>query len=121
MGSIIGFDSSVLLSYYSAQQTNSAVQAVSTASNSRASTSSSATDNTAPPWEDYSRPAQETRDAKVLGMKSFLDTSNVARTAGSDDQKKAQDNQKLFSLYQALDNLSYRQAWANAMIQRPAS
>lgn len=107
MGSIIGFDSSVLLSYYSAQQTNSAVQAVSTASNSRASTSSSATDNTAPPWEDYSRPAQETRDAKILGMKSFLDTSNVARTAGSDDQKKAQDNQKLFSLYQALDNLSY--------------
>jgi hypothetical protein len=47
-------------------------------------------------------------DAKVLSTTNFLDTSNVPLGATiSSDQKTEQDNQKLFSLYTAVNTLAY--------------
>ena len=46
---------------------------------------------------------------KVLGITNFIDTSNVPKSAGSSDAtaRLEQDNQKLFSLYTAVNNLAY--------------
>jgi hypothetical protein len=110
VNSIIGFDSSVLLSYYNAQLANSAVSAniSASASSTTASSSKSATAADSPPWENLKPPGQQAQDAKVLGITKFIDTSNVPYSAGStSDTKTEQDNQKLFSLYTAINNLAY--------------
>lgn len=103
-------DSSVLLNYYNAQLTasvTSAVNAVSTSAlTSSGKTSATSADN--PPWSTYSQPAQEIRDAQVMGITNFLDLSDVPKSAGSTaDSKTEQDNQKLFALYTAVSNLAY--------------
>ncbi len=102
------FDPSLLLNYYSAQLTASATAASQTSSSTQQTSSSkSATAGDTPPWE-ASQPSQQAEDAKVLGITNFLDTSNVPYSAGSSaDSKTEQDNQKLFSLYTALNNLAY--------------
>ena len=109
---ITGFDSSLLVNYFQSQLTSSA-QASSSASaalnaTAAAKAANSATANDSPPWEDFSPPAQEVQDANVLSIKNFLDTSNVPLSTGSTtDAKTEQDNQKLFSLYTAVNNLAY--------------
>lgn len=106
---LAGLDSSVLLNYYNAQITSavtSAVNAVSPSAQASTTTSATAADN--PPWSIYHQPAQEIRDAQVLGLTSFLDLSNVPASPGSTaDSKTEQDNQKLFALYTAVNNLAY--------------
>lgn len=99
-----GFDPSILLSYYQSKMpTASATGLVQ----SRAQTLKSATANDLPPWEVKARP-QEARDADVLGMTDFLDTSEVPLSKGTTaDAKTEQDNQKLFALYTAVNSLSY--------------
>lgn len=109
---ITGFDSSLLVNYFQSQLTNGSLQSSSASSMLSATaakkTANSATANDAPPWEDFSSPVQTAQDAKVLGITNFLDTSNVPLSAGSTkDAKTEQDNQKLFSLYTAINNLSY--------------
>ena len=109
---VTSFDSSLLVSYFNSQIT-SATSASSNASAMLSATAAqkaadSATANDSPPWEDFTQPAKEARDAQVLGITDFLDTSNVPLSAGSStDTKTEQDNQKLFSLYTAVNNLSY--------------
>jgi hypothetical protein len=109
---ITGFDSSLLVNYFQSQITNGSLQS-SSASTMLSATAAkkaanSATANDAPPWEDFSSPVQTAQDAKVLGITNFLDTSNVPLSAGSTkDAKTEQDNQKLFSLYTAVNNLAY--------------
>ena len=104
---LAGLDSSVLLNYYNAQITSAVTSAVRSTS-SASSTSSSATAADNPPWSTYHQPAQEIRDAQVLGLSSFLDLSNVPASAGNSDASKIeQDNQKLFSLYSGINNLAY--------------
>src|SRR3569623_468410 len=106
-----GFDPSLLVSYFNSQIASGTAQ--SSASALRSATAAkkaanSATANDAPPWEDYSKVDQTAQDAKVLGITNFLDTSNVPLSAGTkSDAKTEQDNQKLFSLYNAVNNLSY--------------
>ncbi len=103
-----GLDSSVLLSYYNSQVTTSVTSALNTLPSSATASTSSATSADNPPWSTYSQPAQQLRDAQVLGITNFLDTSNVPKSAGATDSTKTeQDNQKLFSLYTAVNNLSY--------------
>jgi hypothetical protein len=46
------------------------------------------------------------QDAQVLNLTNFFNTSNVPVLSASADQKTEQDNQKLFSLYNAVNNLS---------------
>ena len=107
----IGLDPNVLLSFYQAKLTSSvstpAAQATAGAIASTTSKANSATANDSPPWE-ASQPDQNAMDAKVLSTTNFLDTSNVPLTSTtSADQKTEQDNQKLFSLYTAVNTLAY--------------
>ena len=109
----VGLDSSVLLSFYQAKLSSSVststaqAAASSGGASSTTTTSKSATANDSPPWE-AAQPAQTTEDAKVLSTTNFLDTSNVPlTTTGAADSKTEQDNQKLFSLYTAVNTLAY--------------
>jgi len=107
---IISFDNSTLLSYFNAKLATSAAQAVNSSASQSSSTSSSttnkATANDAPPWENLNPPSQQTQNATVLSLTNFFNTSNVPTLTTTADQKTEQDNQKLFSLYSAVNNLS---------------
>ena len=109
----IGFpslDSSVLLGYYQTQLTASpsAIAARNAiGGQTSASQAKSATANDAPPWQN---PQTNTsaQTAKILSTINFLDTSNVPLSPGAtSDAKLEQDNQKLFSLYSAVNTLAY--------------
>jgi hypothetical protein len=107
---LTGFDPSTLLSYY---QSKMPVAPSTSTLTSLTQAANSATANDDPPWE-ATPPAQQQRDAQVLGITNFLDTSNVPLSAGtSTDTKTEQDNQKLFSLYTAVNNLSYLASLSN--------
>ncbi|HEV7960398.1 MAG TPA: hypothetical protein VGP01_05165, partial [Rhizomicrobium sp.] len=107
IGGISGLDS-LLLSYFQAQQnaSPSAVAAASAVANpATASNSATAKDN--PPWNTpLTQSNAET--AKILSTTNFLSTGNVPLSPGaSSDGKLEQDNQKLFSVYNAIGSLSY--------------
>ena len=56
----------------------------------------------------------EARDAQILGITNFVDTSDVPLSKGSTtDAATEQDNQKLFALYTAVNNLSYLASMSN--------
>ncbi len=102
-----GLDS-LLLGYYQAQQaaSPSAVAAANTLS-AASQQKPSATANDNPPWNTPT-PVTSAQTAKVMSTTNFLDTSNVPLTPGATtDAKTEQDNQKLFSLYSAVNSLSY--------------
>ena len=109
------FDPSTLLSYYSAQlaASPSSVAAASAANATAASAANSATANDNPPWENLNPPSQQAEDAQVLSTTNFFDLSNVPLIATSTDQKLEQDNQKLFTLYTGINQLSYLAGMAN--------
>lgn len=108
----VGFDPSLLLSYYTAQLAAAPSNIAAAGSrgggiNGAGVATNSATAHDEPPWENPV-PAQTARDAQVLSTTNFLDTSNVpVLTPSSADAKTEQDNQKLFSLYTAINNVSY--------------
>jgi hypothetical protein len=108
---ITGFDPSLLLGSYQAQR--SANPSSIAAGNSQLSrllaaqkkTGATAKDN--PPWNTPNTNNAK-QDAKVLSTTNFLDTSKVPLSAGAtSDTKMEQDNQKLFSLYSAVNTLAY--------------
>jgi len=110
--SIINFDPTTLLGYYQAKlgvaQANLATNSASTSTTTTTSSSTSATANDAPPWENTTPPAQQAKDAQVLAITNFMDLSKVPQLSGSTtDSKIEQDNQKLFALYTAVNNLAY--------------
>ncbi|MBL6939856.1 MAG: hypothetical protein ISS15_11665 [Alphaproteobacteria bacterium] len=110
----VSFDPNLLLSFYQSKLTTSTLLSASQASGGAvASTANplsgpnSATANDVTPWSILP-PAQQTMDAKVLGTTNFLDTSKVpVLTPSTVDGKTEQDNQKLFSLYTAVNTLAY--------------
>jgi len=102
-----GLDS-LLLSYYQAQQasTPSAIAAANATTSTTNSSAESATANDVLPW-DETQPSKIAEQAQVLSTTNFLKTSNVPLTAGATtDAKTEQDNQKLFSIYNAVNSLS---------------
>jgi len=103
---LTSFDPSTLLGYYQSKLPVAPQQSTGV------SQTKSATTNDNPPWE-ATPPAQESRDAQVLATTDFLDTSKVPLTATSADAKTEEDNQKLFALYTAVNNLSYLAGMAN--------
>jgi hypothetical protein len=112
MVAIASFDSSLLVNYFNSQIQSSTLHSSSASAMLSATAAqqaaNSATAKDSPPWEDFNPPAQTAQDAQVLGITNFLDTSNVPLSAGSTaDAKTEQDNQKLFSLYTAVNNLAY--------------
>ncbi|HEY0266157.1 MAG TPA: hypothetical protein VGC16_05350, partial [Rhizomicrobium sp.] len=110
MSSIGGIDSSVLLGLYQSQlaASPSAIAAANMQAAQFAATQASgatAADN--PPWNTPNT-NDAAQDAKVLSTTNFLDTSNVPLQGGATaDTKTEQDNQKLFSLYSAVNTLAY--------------
>ena len=75
-----------------------------------------------PPWNTPNTNDAK-QDAKVLSTTNFLDTSKVPLSAGATtDAKMEQDNQKLFSLYSAVNTLAYlaKMAQKRHRHQRPA-
>ena len=101
--SLTGFDPSLLLSYY-----NSRLPVNTQSATALAQSANSATAKDVTPWSSLTNPAQEVEDAQVLSLTNFIDLSNVPKTAGTKpDEKTEQDNQKLFALYQAVNNLAY--------------
>ncbi|MEI9885733.1 MAG: hypothetical protein WDN08_04385 [Rhizomicrobium sp.] len=100
----IGLDPNLLLSFYQSRLTSTPAQSAAPAQ-ARAANLATAKDVT--PWT-IKQPDQNAMDAKVLATTNFLDTSNVplSHTAREDSQTE-QDNQKLFSLYSAVNTLAY--------------
>jgi hypothetical protein len=108
---LTGLDSSVLLSYFNAQlsSSTSSIAAANAQNTALAATqnSNSATANDNPPWNTPNTNDAK-QDAQVLSTTNFMNTSNVPLTAGAtSDSKMEQDNQKLFSLYSAVNTLAY--------------
>src|SRR5882757_3324020 len=108
---ITGLDSSILLGFYQAQLSASPSSiAAAAAQNSQVAATqnkNSATAKDNPPWNTPNT-NNAAQNAKVLGTTNFLDTSNVPLSAGATtDAKMEQDNQKLFSLYSAVNTLAY--------------
>ena len=109
MVAIQSFDPNLLLSFFQAQlpvaSSTPAANAV-TPPTGTGTANNSATANDLPPWQ-APQPSQQAEDAKVLSTTNFLNTSNVPLGATSSaDAKTEQDNQKLFSLYTAVNTLS---------------
>lgn len=101
---LASFDPSTLLGYYQSRLPTAPSTGTAT---SRAQAAKSATAQDAPPWEAKSA-VKEARDAEVLATTNFLDTAKVPLGKGiTADAKTEQDNQKLFALYTAVNNLSY--------------
>lgn len=111
---IVGFDSSLLLGFYQSQLTSAlALSTAGTTTNTSAAnsllggTKTGATAKDVTPWT-ITPPDQSARDALVLNTTNWIDLSKVPVLAGnSPDTKTEQDNQKLFALYNAVNNLSY--------------
>lgn len=109
---MVGFDSTTLLNYYQSQlyvaAANSQASSGSSSASSSISSPNSATANDKPPWDNLNPPSQQARDAQVLATTNFVDTTNVPILHSSAaDAKTEQDNQNLFSLYTAVNNVSY--------------
>lgn len=101
--SLTGFDPSLLLSYYNSRLPVPTGQQTLSPADPNSATAKDVT-----PWGALTNPAQETEDARVLSLTDFIDLSNVPKSTGSKpDEKTEQDNQKLFALYQAVNNLTY--------------
>ncbi|MBV8979109.1 MAG: hypothetical protein JO261_05375 [Alphaproteobacteria bacterium] len=99
---LTSFDPSTLLGYYQSRLPVAPQQSLS----ATAAKTNSATAHDALPWES-TPPDKQARDAEVLSATSILDTRKVPLSATSADAKTEEDNQKLFSLYSAVNNLSY--------------
>jgi hypothetical protein len=103
----ISISSTSLLNYYTAIEPITTGSPAGSSAASSSSSTSSATSSDTPPWT-VAPPNQQAEDAKALATTNFLDTSNVPLSAGSTtDSETEQDNQNLFSLYTAMNTLSY--------------
>ena len=105
--SLISYMNSQLqMSSLSLTSSSATQQNLSTSGTTAGGSSTSSQNN--PPWNTPNTATKQARDAQIMAMTNFLNTSNVPHSAGSTTATKtAQDNQKLFSLYTALNNLSY--------------
>ncbi len=113
----ITISSSLLLDVYSAQL-SSAAAAQSNGSSSNQTVQSSAsgpsfgstpssTNAQTPPWDIPSTQSTQAQDAKVLATTDFIQQSTTPLVGGSSANAKTQaDNQNLFTLYQAVNQLS---------------
>ena len=110
----ITLDSSVLLSYYSAQLSSAAASAAPASSSTSSGTSSgssfgSATTNSTgqtPPWDATTQPTEQALVAKVLSTTDFIQQSSTPLVGGGSASAETQaDNQNLFTLYNAISSL----------------
>jgi hypothetical protein len=98
-------NSTELLNYFGAETANLGRNSTShsTASNS-ASSSSTATQT--PPWNEP-QPSQQAENVAVLSTTNFIDpTKSQLSAASASNSKTAEDNQNLFTLYNAVNSLT---------------
>lgn len=113
-GSLLGYYNSQLSTSLTRTQSastttsaSSAGKSSSTSSTSTSSSSSKSLTGSQSAWSASSKLPAARRDALLLSTKNYIDTSNVPASAVGDKGRLAQDNQKLYSLYDGLDKLSY--------------
>ncbi|HEY1707381.1 MAG TPA: hypothetical protein VGG10_03890 [Rhizomicrobium sp.] len=107
---ILGLDSSLILNYYTAQLGTATLgsQSAGSSATSAALSTSTASVNDVTPWSSTTPPSTQIQNAQILNQTSFLNLSNPAITAAATtaSQKLEQDNQKLFAIYQGINQLS---------------
>ena len=102
-----GIDPSVLLGFYQAQRLSSPTAIAAGNRSIAAARAAQAKPQDEPPWNTPTK-TDAKQDSKVLSTTKFLDLSKVPLSAGATDESKtAQDNQKLFALYSAVNTLAY--------------
>ena len=108
--SITTLSSSTLLDYFDAQS-----PAATSATSSASSTASSRTSpGQQPPWNSSTQIDPLTLEAKVLSTTDFIQQSTTPLVGGTGTSKETQqDNQQLFTLYQAVSSLGTLAAIAN--------
>jgi hypothetical protein len=116
--STISLSSSSLLDYFDAQsavaRTAAARAASPTSSSSSSATSSSTSSGPQPPWDSTTQPNPLQLDAQVLATTDFIQQSTTPLVGGSGGSKQTQqDNQNLFTLYQAVSSLGTLAGIAN--------
>lgn len=73
-----------------------------------------------PPWNTPQPANSPVRDAQVLSTTNFVDVNNATLTVGaSANDKLAEDNQKLFALYQGMNSLYYLAAMSQRSTMTP--
>lgn len=102
---VISSDS--LLGYYNSQLTTSLTRKLSAATSTSSNGSTSSTSSSKTSLTSSSTLSTQQRDAKILSTTNYIDTSNVPASAVGDSGRREQDSQKLYSLYDAIDKLSY--------------
>ena len=106
--SITTLSSSTLLDYFDAQAP------ASTASSLSSTASSTTSSGQQPPWNSSTQINPLTLEAKVLSTTDFIQQSTTPLVGGSGTSKEMQqDNQQLFTLYQAISSLGTLAAIAN--------
>ena len=110
----ITLNSSLLLSYYSAQLSSAAASAAPASNSTSSGTSSgssfgAATTNSTgqtPPWDATTQPTEQALVAQTLATTDFIQQSSTPLVGGGSASAETQvDNQKLFTLYQAVSSL----------------
>jgi len=107
MSNILTIDNSTLLGYYQAKLSAAASKQTSGTTSSTKSSTTSATASDVAPWSTTDTSSTVAKDAEVLSLTDYIDTSDVPTVAVTDDQKVEQDNQKLFAIYKAITNIQY--------------
>ncbi len=116
----ITINSSLLLNYFAAQLNTSAAQATQqqqqqSSSNAASAGSSnpsfgkaaSSTNSQTPPWEIPNTQSPQAQEAQVVATTNFIQKSTTPLVGSSGTNAKlAADNQNLFTLYQAVNQLS---------------
>jgi hypothetical protein len=95
--------SSLLLDYYDGTSPSSTTSSSSSAAKAASSSSSTAV---TPPWNE-AQPTQLAEDVAVLSTTNFINPNSAQLTAAqASGSTVAEDNQSLFTLYQAVNSLS---------------
>ncbi len=98
--------SATLLDYFSARATAAETAATSASASSAANSAASAAQT--PPWDTPQLANSPTRDAQVLSTTNFINLDTATLTTGASSSANLQkDNQKLFALYQGVNQLYY--------------
>ena len=104
--SLFSLQSSTLLNYFAAQE-NAALSGLHAPSQSASPATPVSTAGT-PPWEVPQAAYSSARDAQVLTTTNFINLDTAKLTTGTTaSDKLSEDNEKLFALYQGINQLYY--------------
>ncbi len=105
---IVGFDTSILTSYYAARMARPVPGSMANPqSAASADDKPKDTSGVLPPWDARAKqPTTEQKNTKALSDDKFIALSNADLSELRDDGTAAADNARLYALYQAMNRLS---------------